>query len=553
MHPRLGHPYFLVLFGHNLHLAMSFIQRTRLTTLVTLGALLFLLPSCDGLSDFGDMNEDPTAANDMTPDFEFTALQVGTAGSRYEVWRHNLIYTTHIAQHMAFPLGGLSSGGFNAYVDDFSGAFFTANYYGGVNLANFTANVKNSVNLVNRLQDDPVHVNRLAAARIWKVLVFQRLTDTYGDIPYFEAGKGVVEGEFSPAYDSQQEIYQDMHDELQAAIGQFDSSQPTYGEADLVFGGDIEQWKRFANSLQLRLALRIKEVEPNTAQQWADEAINSDAGVMQSLEDEVYIPHQSGPSTGPAGHSTNANNEVFNSFPGIAPHLAEPFVSWMKDNDDPRLPVVAAVYELNDSGEPINVSTDPADQKGMPVGVAEDDLEDERATYSRPNPIITDLDDPFYLQSYAEVEFMLAEAEVEWGLAPNSAEAHYEAGVRAAMEKLRRYDGGGAATIDEAEINDYLQNGNPFDPSRALEQINTQYWAVTFPHGLEAWSNWRVTGYPDLDPPPEQGDTGGQIIRRLAYPQEEENLNQESYNEARSNQGITQGNQLTRRVWWDVE
>lgn len=167
------------------------------------------------------------------------------------------------------------------------------------------------------------------------------------------------------------------------------------------------------------------------------------------------------------------------------------------------------MFELNDSREPVNISTDLADQKGMPVGVVEDNLTDERATYSRQNPIMTDLDDPFYLQSYAEVEFMVAVAEVEWSLAPNSAEAPYEAGVSAAMDKLRRYDDGSAATIDEAAIEGYLQNGNPFDPSRTLAQINTQYWAVTFPHGLEPWSTWRVTGYPDLDAPPEQGDTGG--------------------------------------------
>lgn len=540
---------------------MNWSRLIRLTPLLLLGSFALLLTSCDGLSDFGDMNQDPTSTNELSPDIEFTTLQVGTAGSRYEVWRHNLIYTEHIAQHMAYPGAGLSAGGFNTYIDDFSGAFFTANYHGGVNQANVTANVKNAVNLTSRLQEnpedpddvtaaDPANVNRLAAARIWKVLVFQRLTDTYGDIPYFDAGKGALEDKFTPAYDPQEEIYRDMHDELQEAIDQFDPSQPTYGDADIVFGGDIDQWKRFANSLQLRLAMRIKEVEPNLAEQWADEAINSDAGVMQSLDDEVYIPHETGPSTGPAGYSTNANSEVFNSFRGIAPYLAEPFVSWMKDNNDPRLPIVAAVFEVEDLP---NVNTNPADQKGMPVGETLQELPEEASTYSRPHPHLTDLDDPFYLQSYAEVEFMLAEAEVEWGLAPNSAEAHYEAGVRAAMEKLSRYDDGGAADIDQAAIDDYLDNENPYDPSRALEQINTHYWAATFPHGLEAWSNWRVTGYPELTPPDEEGVTGGEIIRRLAYPQEEQDLNQESYNEARSRQNISQGNRLTARMWWDVQ
>lgn len=533
---------------------MNWIRLTHLTSLLLLGALVVLLPACDSLSDFGNMNTDPNSTDNLSPGVQFTTLQVGSAGTRFETWRHNLIYASQIAQHMAHP-GGIGAGSQNAFNDEWSGAYFVTRYHGGPNAAANTvpATVKHSVDLVNRLQDQPAQVNRLAAARIWKVLVFQRLTDTYGDIPYFEAGKGAIEENFTPAYDPQQEIYMDLHDELQAAIDQFDSSQPTYGEADLVFEGNIDQWKRFANSLQLRLAMRIKEVDPTMARDWADEAINSDAGVMQGPEDEVYIPHQAGPATTPgAGYSRNANSEVFQL--GVAfnsPYLAEPFVDWMKDNNDPRLPIIGSV----------DGNSDPAVQEGVPPGVTGTELPDDLdpvTTYSGPSSIISDYDDPFYLQSYAEVEFMLAEAEVEWGIAPNSAEAHYNAGVRAAMNKLSRYDDSGAANIDQADIDNYLQNENPFLSSgtdaEKLEQINTQYWATVFPHGLEAWANWRVTGSPDfIAPPDEEGDTGGQIIRRLAYPQNEENLNAESYNEARSRQGISQSNRLTARVWWDTE
>jgi hypothetical protein len=497
------------------------------------------------------MNQDPTATNNLSPDIEFSTIQLGTAGSRYEVWRHNLIYTAQIAQQVVHP-GAVGAGSQNAYNSAWSGAFFGANYYGGVNGNNITANVKNVVNLVNRLEGQPDQVNRLAAARIWKVLVFQRLTDTYGDIPYFEAGKGAIDGNFTPAYTPQEQIYEDMRIELRSAINQFDASQPMYDESDLVFGGDIQKWKRFANSLQLRLAMRIKEVEPDSARIWADEAINSSAGVMQSMEDEVYITHQNGPTSNTAvSYNTNAIGEVCEAFRGSCPYLSEEMVSWMQSNDDPRLPHVGAIFEIGNTSD---LTTDPAQQKGMPAGVTTTELPDDPGTYSRINPNLTNLDDPFYLQSYAEVELMLAEAEVEWGIAPSSAEAHYEAGVEAAIQKIERY---GSTTFSSSEIQNYYNNSNPFPTSGSeadkLEAINTQYWASTFPHGLEAWANWKVTGYPELTPPDEEGSTQGEIIRRLAYPQEEEDLNSDSYNEALERQGISQSNRLTARMWWDVQ
>lgn len=530
---------------------MNWTQLAKLPSLLALGALALLLTGCDGLSDFGNMNEDPTATDNLSPEVEFSTIQLGTAGSRYEVWRHNLIYTSQIAQQMVHP-GGVGTGSQNAYNGAFAGAFFGANYHGGVNGNNITANVKNIVNLVNRLEGQPAQVNYRAAARIWKVLIFQRLTDTYGDIPYYEAGKGAMDGNYTPAYTPQEQIYEDFHRELQAAIDQFDSSKAMYGSSDLVFDGNIQQWKRFANSLQLRLALRIKEVEPDSARIWANEAINSSAGVMQSLEDEVYITHQNGPTANTAvAYNTNAIGEVCTSFRSSCPYLSEELVSWMKSNNDPRLPLVGGVFETDNASNP---TTAPSEQKGMPAGVTTTELPDDPATYSRIHPNLTNLDDPFYFQSYAEVEFMLAEAQVEWGIAPNTAEAHYEAGVTAAMNKLENYSD---ATIAQSTIEDYYNNENPFPASgtkaQKLETINTQYWAATFPHGLEAWSNWRVTGYPELTPPDEQGDTQGQIIRRLTYPQEEEDLNSESYSEARERQGITQSNRLTARLWWDVQ
>lgn len=521
----------------------------RLTSTLSIGLLAILLVSCDGMSDFGDMNEDPTAANDLNPDYEFTTLQLGVAGSRWETWRTNLIYAETIVQHLA-TTAGYWSGNFNAYNSGFSGSFWQARYAGGVNGSNFLRTIANAENLVARLEGEPQQVNRLAAARIMRVVTYQRMTDIYGDVPYFEAGKGFLEGEFTPHYTRQDSIYTDLRNELRTAVDEFDASQPTYGNADLFYGGDIEQWKRFANSLQLRLAMRQVKVNPQRAQNWAQEAIDADGGVMQSPDDDAAVTHQDGPSGGPSGFNTNANSETMTAF-GDLPWLSETFVSWMQDRNDPRLAELGALIQNG------SVITDPAQQRGLPPGYTANELAndpnytDDTDQYTKVNPNVRDLDDPLFLQTYAEVELMLAEAEERWGIAPSSAAAHYEAGVEGAMTSLSKY--GEDASVDPADVDQYLAD-NPYDPNNqeeALELINNQYWAATFLNGIEAWSNWRRSGYPDFAPAPEDGFTGGETIRRLAYPEDERDLNEDNYEEAQSRQNISQSNLLTARVWWD--
>lgn len=538
-------------------------MNTLLSSYRSLAAVLFVafvllaFTACDGMGDFGNMNRDPTEASTIDPDLEFSTIQLGTAGSRWEIWRTNLIYNEVVVQHLGTNLGywvgddyGLSSG--------YASSFFRASYNGGVNGSSWLAAVKNVENLIHRMRGEngevaQSDVNRLAAARIWRVLIYQRLTDTYGDIPYSEAGQGYINGEFTPRYTPQDSIYYDMHSELQAAIDQFDSSQPTFGSADLVYGGDIGQWKKFANSLQLRLALRIVKVNPGRAEQWATEAING--GVMESNADIAYIQHQSGPSTGPAGFNTNANSEVY-AF-GV-PRLSQAMVDFMKERDDPRLLTYGA-REVNGQ-----VISDPDTVKGWPNGYTATTIDQHPSwtgdynDYLALRPAFRDLNDPIFFQTYAEVEFMRAEAAAR-GWTGESAEEHYEAGVRAAMNYLSLY--GGETSISTSEIDAYL-NQNPYlssgSLSEQLDQINTQYWAATVLNGFEAWANWRRSGYPELDPAPvdnpQQGPgsfTEGVIMRRLIYPPSEESLNGENYTAARNRQEITDQNQLSAPMWWD--
>ena len=146
--------------------------------------------------------------------------------------------------------------------------------------------IKNAVALVSQTTDNPEEVNLNAIGRILKVEAFLKLTDYYGDIPYFEAGKIYNENIVKPRYDKQEDIYMDFLSELRAASAQLDASAMA-PQNDLYFNGDIEKWRRFANSLWLRISMRLLKVNPTLAQQEAKAAY--EAGVMTSNSDICYV------------------------------------------------------------------------------------------------------------------------------------------------------------------------------------------------------------------------------------------------------------------------
>ena len=515
----------------------------RYTLCAALAAVL-LLSACE--TGFEDMNTDPTQASSIAPDYLFTTIELATTGTGYMQWRNNLIYPSAMMQQLSHTW--------------WAGDKYTENqqwmtalwgtYYG--QFGKYRAVVPTLQDLLANHADNPEMVNKVAAARIMKVFVFHRLTDTYGDVPYFEAGKGYLEGIVEPAYTPQSEIYADMLTELEEAVASFDPSKPMYGSADLLYGGDIAKWRKFGNSLMLRLGLRLVKVDPGAAQTWVQKAVAG--GVMTSNDDSAVMPHENGPSGQFDGLNVNPISSVFASD---APMLAERFVDWMQETGDPRLGVFAATYTAAayTAGATL-VSDDPAEQIGYPVGNDATTIQGHPTwdparqfnLYAQPNRIIRGLDDPTFYMTYAQVALNLADAAAR-GLTGGDPAAYYAEGVRAAMQQLALYDDGGAASISDAEIDAYLAD-NPYDPARALEQINVQFWAASFLDGIEAWSNWRRTGYPVLTPVNWPGNqSGGQIPRRMLYPTEEEQLNSENYSAAVSRQGP---DNFTTRVWWDV-
>jgi len=416
----------------------------------------------------------------------------------------------------------------------------------------YTSEVQPAVELYQLTANKPQYRNLHQMARIMKAMVFEQITDLYGDIPYFQAGLGYYDRIYQPVYDKQQVIYTDLLKEVSQAVDSLDESadKPTGDVLYSSAGDQIAEWKEFGNSLLVRMAMRLTNVDPTTAQTYVTKAAGN---TMQSNADNAIIQHQD-------GNQLTQNRDALEIFGNDSTDLklSSAFISNMKNNSDPRLPVVAWIYSTDANG---NITSDdtPADQIGMPpgfiVGGANPNIDITKldtlpaagiAGYSRLNNNILYTAAPSLILTYAETEFLLADAAKRWGIAGDAA-THYQNGVLAALTQLSAY--GGAATISDADAATYYNNVT-YNDAIALDQINTQYWLCTLMDEYETWCNWRRTGYPNLTPTNYPGNvTNGTIPRRLTYPPSQKITNTANYNTAVAN--LTGGDKMTSHVWWD--
>jgi hypothetical protein len=519
----------------------------RLLTLIITAGLIFGSCNTDTLQE---LNIDPLAANDIDPGYVLAYTQLQTSGERYENWRAQLIYQSTMMQVFA-TLPGYWSGDKYLRNSGYSSALWDR-AYGGY--------IKDLVNLIEITDPESVgdnsQINYHAIARIWKAYAFSRVTDLYGDVPYSEAGLGFLDNLFLPKYDMQQDIYADMLNELEVAAGLLTSAEDSPGNQDLIYGGDLDQWRRFAYSLMFRLGMRLSKVAASDAQAWVAKAIAG--GPMESNADICKIIH----TDGPEGINRNGLGEVFNwngerYTTDDSPRLSKTLVDHMKTTTDPRLGRLSWVVDSdNDQYDPDLAFQDAL---GMPNGydaatiqtwpdyIPDNNLDN----FSRIKPDFVLRESPMVFQTYAEVCFLYAEAfEKGWaGSAPGDAATWYGLGVEAAMQMYEQLYGS-TVGISQTEIDDYIA-ANPYAGGEdGLKQIGEQVWIATILNFYETYANWRRTGYPELTPVDYPGNvTNGTIPRRLEYSQGEASVNAENYDAAASRMG---GDLFTSRVWWDA-
>jgi hypothetical protein len=405
--------------------------------------------------------------------------------------------------------------------------------------------LKNTADVLAKTSDNPARSNLYNMARIIQANAGMILTDTYGDIPFTEAGKGFLTSNVAPAYDTQQDVYTNILTELDEASAALDATKPLETQ-DALYGGDITKWKRFGYSLLLRAAMRLTKVDAAKAQQYA--AIAVAGGVMQSNADNAFIRHTAAFLNGIGNtlNSTEANNY----------YLTETFINYLKTNKDPRLASIAVRYVGAKNGAEqvaARMNRDTTLQIGFPMGYDNATIVPVAAAkglasfydFSQLDRTRMGRNDaPNFLVTYAQTQLLLSEAVVR-GWVQGDAAALYSNGIKAHMEQLSSYTD---AAVPAASIDAYLA-ANPLDPANALEQINTQYWVASFLNGPEAFANFRRSGYPELPPNPLRNDIDTEdFIRRLTYPDAEFSVNSGNIQQALSRQGA---DELDTRVWWD--
>jgi len=534
-------------------------NKIRLMTLAA--AVLLGLSSCK--KDFVSINTDPnhiTAAN-INFGYLFTNAQLIASGNSdangYEDWRNNLIYSACMIQHLSSTTG---------YWDG-DKYLFNASYNSAYWDNNYPNSITNIVEVWYHAKLDSANEwNFYNIARIFKVFQFQRMTDMYGDCPYSQAGMGFISGITSPKYDKQQDIYADMLNELASAAANLDSTKPnTVGTADLLYGGNVSEWKKFAYSEMVRIAMRMSKVDPTNAQKWVQAAIAG--GVMASNSDNAIVAHQNVTGT-PVPNGTGL---ILIGNDPDAYRLSETFVNYLKGTQDPRLGYLGTVCTNPNDGTQMGDTT-WADQLGQPNGydapgtgsaydlvlapnfprtpanTTQDSLTVYQNRYSVVNRYtFSRLTASTFFLTYGETQLLLAEA-AERGWVSGNAATYYANGVTGAMAQLGSQAGAGPSA---AQIASYL-TANPYNAADALEQINDQYWVASFMDENESFANWRRSNYPTLTPVVYPGNvTNGTIPRRFTYPQGEASTNTTNYNAAVSD--LNNGDKMNSRVWWDTQ
>lgn len=515
--------------------------RNKITSLM-LGALL-LGTSCNE-QDLLDLNVNDNAVEniDMRYLFSLATLRIG---GEYENTRANMLYAATMIQHTASTAGYFSGDKY----------FYNAQYSGAYMERHFTDVIRLFSHVITKTADDPNEANVNAAATILRVYDLLRMTDIHGDIPYSQAGYGLQsEDNWFPTYEPQKEVYTKMIADLKAARDKISPSARALGVQDFLYQGDLTKWKKLANSILMRMAMRMSNVDPTTAQSVFTEANSS--GAFTSNQDIAFIHYLPGPQ----GVNRNGLNDGYwNTYKYSRDcKISATFINWMKANNDPRLMIISGGV-----GNPEVASTwitDPAKQIGLPNGYNSTNLVGAvppgtlsgfttvQQNFSMLNLKYLDWEDPYYLISYAEVELMRAEAAVK-GWITSSASTHFSNGVTAAITSWVNFDPSFVRT--GPEIQAYIA-GRGFDAAtnaNKLRLIGEEYWAATYLNDIESWSNWRRTGFPALTPTNDpNAEEGNFIPRRLRYWESEIGANPENYQAAKSRMG---GDLFATKVWWD--
>ncbi len=361
-------------------------------------------------------------------------------------------------------------------------------------------------------------------ALVLKSWIYSSLTDNWGDIPYSQAIKGQTEDNFTPVYDSQEDIYNGILADLKTAEELLALDQPITG-GDLLFDGNFTNWRKLANSLRLRYLLRISNRRDVSSEM--QQIVNSSL-IFESNEDNAVMEYPASSQI----DSWPVSNRRIGSFD--AERLSQTSENILKQFNDNRL---SFWFQPTDSPD-----DDPTLIAGMPNGLSEDNATNFNGGASN----VSRLNQAFFWESsnsvkaplmkYDELQFILAEA-AQKGFITGDANTFYENGVRASFDFW---------DVNQDMTSYLAQNGVAYDGN--LETIMTQKWLASFLVGLEAWYDFRRTGLPSFIIPGQDNVNSDRVPVRFLYPDREQTLNTENYEAAVSRMG---GDDINIKGWWE--
>ncbi len=502
-------------------------MKTAYKTLILLFLIIGAL-SCS--EDFGDMNTPSDAVTEVNPSYFFSNMVQGVFDNYQR--NHNL-YPDFYSQYWANTVSGFESPRYE-YVDGWIGNLWREFY---------TDHLTESLAISGQNADNEFAVDQIALSEIWICYFWSRMTDTYGDIPYFGAGKGDA-----VTYDNQKDIYYDLFDRIDAAVKSItgDTQQQNYDMFDHVYKGDVAKWQKFGNSLRLRLAMRLSNIDPAKAQAEINAALNGPGGVFTSNDDVAKVRMWD------SGWYDYLHQMAWN-WDNI--RASKTFTDYLYNqssvDEDPRTPIWFA-YKVDGASvtkEEAGYTTYEGLENGYNTVPA--NSKDEHCTINLEGGYIdfvgSDEDAMFCpVMFYSEVLFLKAEAALR-GWISDDANTLYKAGVQASMD----YVG-----VESADAQAYLDGLPDLTGSNEtqLKQIITQKWLANFPNGVEAWADFRRTDYPDITLPIEGVSGNSSVaqdtwVKRIRYPDNEHEQNQSNMP---ASMNTTQTDRMDIKVWWDV-
>lgn len=566
--------------------------------IIAAGLLILGINACD--SGFESMNKNPNQATETSPDYLFNYLTTEMGGQLFLADINHRFLMKWVMQS-ATPWGNSTYPPYD-YMTATNIKTMWSNFYSGP--------ISNVTELINQTKDDPDLVNKYAIARILKAYTFHIMTDLWGDIPYTEAAKGLDERILKPKYDTQETIYADMLNELKEAATQLDPEKPMFAQ-DQWFGGSLDNWRKFANSLRLRLAMRSANSAVVSELMQADDFISSNAEsarfqYLDNIEDwnpfyDMYYLKPDNPTSIGKISKLMFDQLLTTGDPRITLYCDPVMLTgdttaglFLIDDD-----VISEYESKGMETEDINALSKYGKiyiplisnlKDFFKTELGEEKLEQYKnfiykpLKYYRSAPNLLTVDeiralglgvtntsyhgsfftsdpDAYHdILTYSEVCFLKAEAALRgWGGSATEAKDYYEEGIRANWEQLGVYN--------ESSFSSFLDNsGIAFDSNteKALEQIITQKWVSLYLNGFETFAEYRRTGYPELIKykitlDGKKVDTielinamddaviAGSYPNRIYYPENEVDLNNQNYLEAVSRQGE---DKFTTKIWW---